>query len=111
MLALMLALRLLTPAGFMPAFDRGAVTIVACLDADGGPSAGAVHHHHGGSKAVHETCPYAAAAGLGGLAADFAPILALLILAPALLLGRTFQFIERQATRLRPPSRAPPIPA
>jgi hypothetical protein len=29
LLALALALRLLTPAGFMPAFDRGAVSIVA----------------------------------------------------------------------------------
>lgn len=30
LLALLLGLRLLTPTGFMPAFDHGAVTIVAC---------------------------------------------------------------------------------
>ena len=111
LLALVLALRLLTPAGFMPAFDGGAVTIVACPDADDGAPVSLLHHHHGGSKVPHQPCPYAAASGLGGLAADFAPLLAVLILVPALLLGRTFFFLERSRIRLRPPSRAPPIPA
>ena len=111
MLALVLALRLLTPAGFMPAFDRGAVTIVACPDADGGSSVSPVHHHHGGSKVPHQPCPYAAASGLGALGSDFGSLLAILILVPALLLGRTLLFLDRQSARLRPPTRAPPIPA
>lgn len=111
LLALALALRLVLPMGFMPAFDHGAATVVACPDADGGVSLGPAHHHHGGSKVLHGTCPYAAAGGLGALAADFAPLLAILILAPALLLGRTFLFLERSQARLRPPTRGPPIPA
>ena len=43
LLALMMAVRLLAPAGFMPSFEHGAVTIVACPDADAG---GAMAAHH-----------------------------------------------------------------
>ena len=111
LLALILALRLLAPAGFMPAFDHGAVTIVACPDADGGALASLAHHHHGGPKALHQPCPYAAGSGLGALAAEFAPLLDVLLFAPALLLGSTFRFIERNSSRERPPTRASPIPA
>lgn len=108
--ALLLAFRLLSPAGFMPAFDRGVVTIVACPDAVLG--AGSVDAHHAEhSKKLHATCPYAAASGLGSLAPDAAPILAVLMLSVALLLGRTFQFLERSRARERPPLRGPPLPA
>jgi len=109
-LALLLALRLLVPAGFMPAFDQGAVTIVACPDAQpsAAPMAG---HHHGHSKTLHQPCPYAAASGLGSLAPEWGALGDVLILAAALLLGRTFLFIERHSLRSRPPSRAPPLPA
>jgi len=57
-LAIALALRLLSPAGFMPAFDHGAVTIVACPDY----GAAAAHHHHGDPKKLQHQCPYGAAA-------------------------------------------------
>jgi hypothetical protein len=110
LLALVLTMRLLTPAEFMPAFVRGAVTIVVCPDADGGVSASPAHHHHGKSKSPHQPCPYAAGSSLGALGADFAPLLAVLILVPALLLGRTFLFLERNSARERPPTRAPPFP-
>jgi hypothetical protein len=108
LLALLLGVRLLAPAGFMPSFDHGAVAIVACPDAE--PSAAPMGaHHHGHSKQLHQPCPYAAASGLGALAADMAPLVAVLILAAALLLGRTFLFIERSRTRERPPLRGPPL--
>lgn len=107
--ALLLAVRLLAPAGFMPAFEHGAVTIVACPDADGGAPA-PMHHQHG-KQTHHEPCPYASASSLGALGADFAALVTLLIFAAALLLGRTFLFLERHALRERPPTRAPPIPA
>ena len=110
LLALLLAVRLLAPAGFMPSFEHGAVTIVACPDAEPGvaPMSG---HHHGHSKQLHQPCPYASASGLGSLAAEMAPLIAVVILAVALLLGRTFLFIERSRTHERPPLRGPPLPA
>ena len=112
LLALVLALRLLTPAGFMPAFDHGAVTIVACPDWDGEvPPPMAHHHHQGGKKALHLACPYAAASGLGGLTSDVAPLIDVAILAIALLLGRAFLLVECNGARERPPTRAPPFPA
>ncbi len=108
--ALILAVRLLTPAGFMPAFEHGSVTIVACPDGDGGavPSS----HHHGRPKKLHQPCPYASASSLAGLGPDFTPLLiGVLVVGLALLLGRPFQFLERSRARERPPLRAPPLPA
>ena len=111
LLALLMAVRLLAPAGLMPSFDHGAVTIVACPDAEPGTAAMSAHHH-GHSKLVHQPCPYAAASGVGSLAADAALLVGVLVLAgAALLLGRTFLFIERNRTHERPPLRGPPLPA
>jgi hypothetical protein len=105
-----LAVRLLSPAGFMPSFDHGAVTIVACPDGQpDGPLSPA--HHDGHSKKLHQPCPYAEAAGLSSLAPEYGALIAVVTIAIALLLGRTFLFIERNRTRERPPSRGPPIPA
>jgi hypothetical protein len=111
LLVLLLAVRLLSPAGFMPAFDHGVVTIVACPDAEPRVMAhGAMHHHH--DRAKHEApCPYASASSLGALGPDLAALVDILILGAALLLGRTFLFIERHSRRERPPLRGPPLPA
>lgn len=110
LLALLLAVRLLAPAGFMPSFDHGAVTIVACPDADGGVVPMAAHHG-GHSKKLHQPCPYASASGMGALAPDLPLLLGVLAFAVALLLGRTFVFLERHRAHERPPLRGPPIPA
>jgi hypothetical protein len=110
LLALLIAVRLLAPAGFMPSFAEGAVTIVACPDADPGVAPLSVHHH-GHSKALHQPCPYAAASGLGLSPKQLPPLIGALILAAALLLGRTFLFIERSLAHERPPLRGPPLPA
>ena len=109
LLALLLALRSLAPAGFMPAFEDGAVTIVICPDA----APVAAHHHHrsGRHDAQHQPCPYAAASALGALGPDWPPLLPAIFFAVALLLGRTFLFAERHSRRERPPLRGPPIPA
>jgi hypothetical protein len=109
-LACLFAVRLLTPAGFMPAFERGAVTIVACPDADGSVAPAVSHHHHGQSNKLHQPCPYAAAASLGLPVADFAALPALLVVGLTLLLGRAFLFVQRDRTRERPPLRGPPLP-
>ena len=111
LLALLLAVRLLAPAGFMPSFEHGAVTIVACPDADGGVVTPMSAHHNGHSKKFHQPCPYASASGLGSLSPDLPLLAGVLVLAAALLLGRTFLFIERHRTYERPPLRGPPIPA
>ena len=105
------AVRLVTPAGFMPAFDGGSVTIVTCPDAGAVEQPMAGHHHDGHSKKLHQPCPYAAASGLGALAADVEFLVAVLAFAVALLLGRTFLFLERSRAHERPPLRGPPIPA
>jgi len=110
LLALLLAVRLLAPAGFMPSFDRGAVTIIACPDADSG--AGPMAAHHGGhSKKLHQPCPYASTSAMGALAPDLPLLLGVLAFAVALLLGRTFVFLERHRAHERPPLRGRPIPA
>jgi hypothetical protein len=111
--AILLALRLVGSTGYMPGVDHGALTIIVCPDADqNAPLAlGAAHHHHGKTEHHHGTCPYAAASAVGALGGDFAPLLAVLILSAALLLGRSFLFLERSNARERPPTRAPPIPA
>jgi hypothetical protein len=113
LIALLLGLRLLGATGYMPAFEHGSMTIIVCPDAD--PSAplaiGVAHHHHGQSKHEHGVCPYASASSMGALGMDFAALVGVLIFAAALLLGRTFRFLERNHARERPPSRAPPLPA
>ena len=108
LLALLMAVRLLAPAGFMPLFEHRTVTIVSCPDADAG---GTMPAHHEHSKRLHQPCPYASASGLGSIANSFGPLAGVLILAAALLLGRTFLFLERSRAYERPPLRGPPIPA
>ena len=110
--ALMLSLRLLGSAGYMPALDHGAPTLIACPDAElNAPLAIGTMHHHGHMQHSHEPCPYAAAAALGATNDAFVPMVAMLIVGMALLLGRTFAFVERQNRRDRPPAIGPPIPA
>ena len=108
LLALLLALRSLSPAGFMPAFDHGSVTIVVC---PGEAPMQTDHRGPGDHKSLHQPCPYASASAPAATSPDWAPLLPLLFFAAVLLLGRAFAFVERQVGRERPPLRGPPIPA
>ena len=110
LLGLLLAVRLLSPAGFMPSFDHGAVAIVACPDA--GPAARPMgHHQHGNSGKFHQQCPYAAAAAAAA-PVDLIILAAATLLGAALLVpGRAFAFLESRRSGERPPPRAPPLPA
>ena len=105
--ALLLSARSLAPAGFMPAFDHGAVTIVACPDAEGAATMPA--HHHGERKGFHQPCPYAAASALGALAAEWVPFVAIALFGALLPLDRFASAIALRAARERPPSRGPPL--
>jgi DUF2946 family protein len=114
LLALLLGLRLLGATGYMPGFEHGVATIVVCPDADGNAplAIGAAHHHDGHSKHKHGgLCPYASASSLGALGTELGALLAVLIFAAALLLGRDPLIAERKRLRERPPSRAPPLSA
>jgi hypothetical protein len=114
LVALLLGLRLLGATGYMPAIEHGAVTIIVCPDADvDAPLAvDFVHHHDGRSKHKHGgTCPYASASSMGVLGPQFAGLIAVSFFATALLVGRTFLFLQRSRVRERPPLRGPPLPA
>jgi hypothetical protein len=114
LLALLLGLRLLGATGYMPGFEHGSVTIIVCPDAevDAPLAIDVAHHHHGHSKHKHGgVCPYASASSLGALRVEFGALLAVLVFAAALLLDRSFLFLERNRLRERPPSRGPPLPA
>jgi len=110
--ALLLSLRLVGSAGYMPALDHGSLTLVVCPGADlNAPLSLGAMHHHGHMKHKHATCPYAAAAALGAVGNDWTPQLSAIFFAAALPLGRAFLFVERQSSREHPPAIGPPIPA
>jgi len=110
--ALMLSLRLIGSAGYMPALDHASLTLIACPDAElNAPLALPAMHHHGHMHHNHSICPYAEAAALGATEANYVPLVAILVIGMALLLGRPFAFIERQNGRDRPPAIGPPLPA
>jgi hypothetical protein len=114
-LALLLALRLLSPAGFMPSWDAGHLAIVAC-DGLVVPTApqiatdhpGSGHGHKDDHKSQQHPCPYAFAASQSLLGTDGPLLLVVALFTAFLLLGRTFVFLERQRRRDRPPLRGPP---
>jgi hypothetical protein len=106
-LALLLGVYSLAPTGFMPAFDHGSITIVACPDA--AHFVGMQMDRHGDHKSVHQSCPYAAASALGAMPPQWTDIPEFLFFAVSLVLGRAFLFVQRQASRERPPLRGPPL--
>jgi hypothetical protein len=108
-LALLIAVRLLSPPGFMPSFDHGALTIVSCPDFE--PAQSPLGHHHGKSGKPHQPCPYASASALGAADVQAFAIAAMLLAGAALLLGRACASPPASRRYCRPPSRGPPIPA
>ena len=105
--ALLLAFRLLSPAGFMPAFDHGTVTIVACPDADAAASQTAPHHHHEPGTS-HQQCPYAAGSTTGTFNSAGAIDVAHLITEPMMTNARGIAITLPRRAKDRPPLRGPP---
>lgn len=110
LLAVLLAVRLLAPAGFMPAFEHGAVTIVACPDALSSASA-PMHQEHGKQSRDRQACPYASVSSLGATGTDWGALVGILIFGSVVQLGRAFVFMVRPRLRARPPTRGPPLSA
>ena len=105
MLALLLAVRLLSPAGFMPAFDHGSVSIVVCPDGEPGPTPMAHHRHHGDSQ---QHCPYAAGTA-PATTGELILVSAALLAAALLISGFAFDLFGRHRLRDWPPSIGPPL--
>jgi hypothetical protein len=108
-LAATLLLRVLVPAGFMPVFEQGRVSLALC-SGYGPVVAKPMHHggHHMPAQQTQSPCAFAdlALPVLGGVdplilaeALAFVAILALLLAVVA---------TPRTPARLRPPLRAPP---
>lgn len=112
MLALMLALRLLTPPGFMPSFEHGRITVVPCDGIVAAPAPMKMAHHdgHKQGKAGHQTCPYAAGAWPALL-----PIVSFvetdLPLISATAVGAFAAALVLRSRQDRPPSTGPPAAA
>ena len=112
MLALVLALRLLTPAGFMPSFEQGRIAVVPCDGIVAAPPPMKMAHHdgHQHGKAGHQPCPYAAGASPASLPLDsFAGIEPPLISATTLAAFAAAFFLRSRQDR--PPSTGPPAAA
>jgi hypothetical protein len=105
--ALLLAMRLLSPAGFMPAFDQSGISIVVCPDGDPAPPM-MHHHHHDGHGKLQQHCPYAAGSA-PATAVDVALVLAAMLVLAALVAGRPFASLRYHGLRDRPPLRGPPL--
>lgn len=109
--ALLIGMRLLTPAGFMPSWSVGQIQISLCDEA-GAQVAALAHHgdHNKTGKSKHaQPCPFAAAAATPFLTL---PAIALALpLAPSANLERSAYVVRlsRQRKVERPPSRAPPL--
>ena len=109
--ALLVAMRLLTPAGFMPAWGDSQVRIILCDDSGTQIDAATHHAHQGKSEGSkhHQSCPYAAAS-----ATPFLTLPAIAVAPPLEIasdLSASTQPARLQVGRKveRPPSRAPPV--
>ena len=106
--ALALSLRLLSPAGFMPTWERGQLVITICPDAAAAAVGHTMHHSHSKGSKAHQPCPFASAVSdsLADSQATQPP--SSLAFGVPLVLGRTFLF-ERHRQQERPPPTGPPL--
>jgi hypothetical protein len=107
-LAVLLAVRLASPFGFMPGEANGSLALVECPDAIPIPSAHHGMHHEGGAKAK-STCPFAAGMAPAGPLPEVATVEALPEWpSEAVLPAATDPVPAGARVAPRPPSRAPP---
>lgn len=108
LLTLVLAMRLLTPVGFMPSFDHGKLAIVECPGSAPAqmPDMPGMRHDHGSAC---QSCPHATASG-GGLAdaQPFALASGFMLGAP-ILPGPGPSSVVPRTDHDRPPAIGPPL--
>lgn len=110
MLALVLAMRLVTPAGFMPSFNQGRLTVVECPGSGPMPMMPMSGMDHS-QKKVCQSCPHATATGAGLV--DGQPLLlaATTFATVSHSIASAFALSLRRGQHERPPAIGPPIPA
>ncbi|HET6943141.1 MAG TPA: DUF2946 family protein [Sphingomicrobium sp.] len=109
--AVLVAMRLLTPTGFMPAWGDSQVRIILCDDS-GTKIGAATHHGHQGKSdgSKHrQSCPYAAASATPFLTLPTIGVTPPLAAASDLLASTQAARLEVERKIERPPSRAPPV--
>ncbi len=109
--ALLVAMRLLTPAGFMPAWSDSKVRIILCDDSGTQIDAATHHAHQGksdGSK-HRQSCPYAAASATPFLAPPAIAVAPQLEITSDLAASTKPARLQFERKIERPPSRAPPV--
>jgi hypothetical protein len=109
-LTLVLALRLATPTGFMPIFERGQFAVVPCDGSEPAAAPRMAHHHHHDGKTNHQPCPYGAASSPALLPTDgFSAIKPLPLAAVAVAAFAVLRIARGRHDR--PPATGPPFPA
>src|SRR6185503_5519177 len=117
LLALLLAVRIIASAGYMPSLEHGRLSLMLCPDgewtapATAMPAMAGMGHDHGSSQAHHQQCPYAVAAAIPFASGDSAPLLPLPLLVFAILGAAFLAPLARRSRFERPFSTGPPIPA
>lgn len=116
-LALLLAMRLLTSAGFMPAWSAGQLSLVACDDAGAQVLARSAHREHAPEDGTKDgrkqgqTCPYAIASAQAWVDADPTVVVTTAFAAPILQLAAEPVALPSGQWASRPPSTGPPVQA
>lgn len=112
--ALLLAIRLIGSAGYMPMVEHGRLTVMLCPDGEWtatAPAMPGMDRDHGSKPAHHQQCFYAAATAIPFTNANSAPLLLSILLAFAFLVARTLPSLPRSDRLERPHSTGPPLPA
>ena len=116
LLALLLGLRIIASAGYMPSVENGRLTLMLCPDGEwtapaaAMPAMAGMNHDHGSKQALHQQCPYAAAAATS-FASGETPSLPLPVLVFFLVGAALLPSLIRHRAFERPFSTGPPIPA
>jgi hypothetical protein len=110
MLALVLAMRLVTPAGFMPSFGGGRLTVVECPGSGPMPMMPMSGMDHN-QKKLCQSCPHATATGAGLVDAQPLLLTATTFATVSHSIASAFALSLRRGQHERPPAIGPPIPA
>ena len=106
---LLVAARLLAPAGFMPDWKAAGLALQPCDGVVAAPPMAHHGQHHEHKQPVqHQSCPYAVAAGHSGVAPADAPAVELALPAEAMALAEAQPAPLRPSRRQQPRARGPP---